>query len=73
VIIIADLDEILEKDEESKINWMISEIWEIKHEIKNIKSNHLHHINEDINLLKKKLYVISTMIVAFLTGQNILM
>lgn len=68
-----DLDKILEKDQESKINWMISQIWEIKHEITIIKSNHLHHINEDIVLLKRKLYVISAMIVAFLTGQNVLM
>mgnify|MGYP003641724599 FL=1 len=69
----ADLDEILEKDQDSKINWLISELWEIKHEIKNIKSNHLYHINEDIIMLKRKMYIICGVIITFLTGQNILM
>ena len=53
-----DLDEILNKDQESKINWMVGEIYYLKQEMKIIKTNHLHHINEDIIMLKKKLYVI---------------
>ena len=68
-----DLDEILNKDQESKINWIVGELYYLKQEIRNIKSNHLHHINEDILVLKKKLYIISGVIITFLTGQNILM
>ena len=67
------LDEILEKTQKEKINWLVGEIYEMKHELKTIKNNHLHHINEDILMLKRKLYVISTVILTFLTGQNILM
>jgi len=68
-----DLDDILESDQETKINWLIAEIWEIKHVVKDIKSNHLFHINKDIVMLKKKMYIISGIIITFMTGQNILM
>ena len=67
------LDEILEKTQKEKINWLVGEIYEIKHEIKTIKNNHLHHINEDIVMLKRKLYIISGIIITFLTGQNLMM
>tara|TARA_R110002167_G_scaffold136101_1_gene322720 strand:- start:8196 stop:8408 length:213 start_codon:yes stop_codon:yes gene_type:complete len=67
------LDEILEKTQKEKINWLVGEIYEMKHEIKTIKNNHLHHINEDILMLKKKLYIIGGIILTFLTGQNFLM
>jgi len=67
------LDEILEKTQKEKINWLVGEIYEIKHEIKTIKNNHLYHINEDILMLKKKLYIIGGIILTFLTGQNFLM
>ena len=68
-----DLDEILNKDQESKINWLVGEMYYLKQEIKTIKTNHLHHINEDIVMLKRKLYIISGIIISFLTGQNLLM
>mgnify|MGYP003118827277 FL=1 len=45
----------------------------MKHEIKTIKNNHLNHMNEDINNLRYRVYVIGALIVTFLTGQNILM
>tara|TARA_R110000751_G_scaffold228415_3_gene330063 strand:- start:1673 stop:1885 length:213 start_codon:yes stop_codon:yes gene_type:complete len=67
------LDEILEKTQKEKINWLVGEIYEMKHEIKTIKNNHLHHINEDLLMLKKKLYIIGGIILTFLTGQNFLM
>jgi hypothetical protein len=67
-----DLDEILNKDQESKINWMVGEIYHLKQEMKIIKNNHLHHINEDIIMLKKKLYLITGAIVTFLTGINMM-
>lgn len=67
-----DLDEILNKDQESKINWMVGEIYYLKQEMKIIKTNHLHHINEDIIMLKKKLYLITGAILTFLTGLNMM-
>ena len=68
-----DLDEVLEKTQKEKINWLVGEVYLMKHEIKTIKNNHLNHINKDILTLQKKFYVISALIVTFLTGQNILM
>tara|TARA_R100001594_G_scaffold23786_1_gene46540 strand:+ start:53 stop:265 length:213 start_codon:yes stop_codon:yes gene_type:complete len=68
-----DLDEILEKTQKEKINWLVGEVYLMKHEIKTIKNNHLSHMNEDILSLKHRVYVIGALIVTFLTGQNILM
>lgn len=73
VILMRDLDEILEKTQKEKINWLVGEVYLMKHEIKTIKNNHLSHINEDITSLKYRVYVIGALIVTFLTGQNILM
>jgi len=67
-----DLDEILNKDQESKINWLVGEMYFLKQEIKTIKNNHLHHINEDILMLKRKMYIITGAIVTFLTGINMM-
>ena len=66
-------DEILEKTHKEKINWLVGEVYLMKHEIKTIKNNHRSHINEDITSLKYRVYVIGALIVTFLTGQNILM
>ena len=68
-----DLDEILEKTQKEKINWLVGEVYLMKHEIKTIKNNHLSHMNEDILSLKHRVYVIGALIATFLTGQNILM
>tara|TARA_R110002020_G_scaffold256284_6_gene469949 strand:+ start:58 stop:282 length:225 start_codon:yes stop_codon:yes gene_type:complete len=73
VILMRDLDEILEKTQKDKINWLVGEMYLIKHEIKSIKNNHLQHMNEDIKTLKYRVYIIGALIVTFLTGQNILM
>jgi|TARA_Y100001938_G_C8008658_1_gene388764 hypothetical protein len=73
VILMRDLDEILEKTQKEKINWLVGEVYLMKHEIKTIKNNHLSHMNEDILSLKHRVYVIGALIVTFLTGQNILM
>jgi len=68
-----DLDEILGKSQDEKINWLVGEVYQIKHEITSIKTNHLYHLNNDISILKHRMYVIGALIVTFLTGQNLLM
>ena len=73
VLLMRDLDEVLEKTQKEKINWLVGEVYLMKHEIKSIKNNHLSHINDDIVSLKQRVYIIGALIVAFLTGQNILM
>jgi hypothetical protein len=73
MIILKDLDEIMSKDQEAKINWLIGEVYHIKQNIKTIKSNHLHHINEELGYIKRKLYLVSGIIITILTGQNLLM
>ena len=60
-----DLDEILEKTQKEKINWLVGEVYLMKHEIKTIKNNHLNHMNEDIKNLRYRVYVIGALIVTF--------
>lgn len=68
-----DLDEILEKDVDQKINWLISQVYDLRYEVSTIKNNHLAHIDMDISDLKRKVYIVGSVIVTFLTGQNLLM
>jgi len=68
-----ELDELLDSDQDTKINWLIGQVYEIRYEINTIKDNHLFHLDEEIKLLKRKFYYISTAVVTILTGQNILM
>ena len=68
-----DLDEVLEKTQKEKINWLVGEVYLMKHEIRTIKNNHLSHMNEDIVSLQKRVYIIGALIITFLTGQNLLM
>ena len=68
-----DLDEVLEKTQKEKINWLVGEVYLMKHEIRTIKNNHLSHMNEDIVSLQKRVYIIGALIITFLTGQNLLL
>ena len=73
VLLMRDLDEVLEKTQKEKINWLVGEVYLMKHEIRTIKNNHLSHMNEDIVSLQKRVYIIGALIITFLTGQNLLM
>ena len=48
-----DLDEVLNRDMEGEINWLVSNVNNIETRVSIIESNHLTHIEKDIQLIKK--------------------
>ena len=67
-----DLDEVLNRDTDGKINWLVSNFNELHQLVETIKNNHLYHIEKDINLLKKAVLSIVLVGVTALTGVNLL-
>ena len=67
-----DLDEVLNRDTDGKINWLVSNFNELHQSVETIKNNHLYHIEKDINLLKKTVLSIVLVGVTALTGVNLL-
>lgn len=48
-----DLDEVLSRNTDGKINWIVAEVTDMKQDISIIKSNHLFHIEKDMATMKK--------------------
>ena len=67
-----DLDEVLNRDTDGKINWLVSNFNELHQSVEIIKNNHLYHIEKDINLLKKTVLSIVLVGITALTGVNLL-
>ncbi len=67
-----DLDEVLNRDTDGKINWLVSNFNELHQSVETIKNNHLYHIEKDINLLKKSVLSIVLVGITALTGVNLL-
>ena len=65
-----DLDEVLNRDMEGKINWLVSNVSSIENRVSIIESNHLTHIERDIQLIKKVGMMVITGAVTVLTGIN---
>ena len=65
-----DLDEVLNRDMEGKINWLVSNVSNIENRVSIIESNHLTHIERDIQLIKKVGMIFITGAVTVLTGIN---
>tara|TARA_R100001198_G_C5222649_1_gene204280 strand:+ start:1182 stop:1391 length:210 start_codon:yes stop_codon:yes gene_type:complete len=65
-----DLDEVLNRDIEGKINWLVSNVNNIENRVSIIESNHLTHIEKDIQLIKKYGMMAITVAVTVLTGIN---
>tara|TARA_R110002020_G_scaffold17765_9_gene62083 strand:- start:5273 stop:5482 length:210 start_codon:yes stop_codon:yes gene_type:complete len=65
-----DLDEVLNRDMEGKINWLVSNVSSIENRVSIIESNHLTHIEKDIQLIKKVGMIFITAAVTVLTGIN---
>ena len=70
---VNELEELFTKDEEEKINWLISKVYDLTQEVNAIKENHLAHIDKDIKYLHTKLYIVTGAVVTILTGQNLLL
>ncbi len=67
-----DLDEVLSRDTEGKITWLVSEVSELKTDIHIIKENHLSHIEKDMATLKNGLITLGTVVVTILTGTQVM-
>ena len=65
-----DLDEVLNRDMEGKINWLVSNVSSIENRVSIIESNHLKHIERDIQLIKKVGMMVITGAVTVLTVIN---
>ena len=65
-----DLDEILGSDTDDKVNWLIAKLDDVDNRLHIIETNHLAHLETGMNEVKKRLYLISAVILTVLTGQN---
>tara|TARA_R110000751_G_C13418480_1_gene439961 strand:+ start:82 stop:291 length:210 start_codon:yes stop_codon:yes gene_type:complete len=68
----SELDEVLNRDTDGKVTWLVSKVNTIDQRIDTIEGNHLHHIEKDISMIKKvgiwSLIVVGTL----LTGINLM-
>jgi len=67
-----DLDEVLGRDTDGKITWLVSEVSDLKTDMHIIKNNHLHHIEKDMATLKKGLITVASVVVTILTGIQVM-
>ena len=67
-----DLDEVLNRDTDGKINWLVSNFNELHQSVETIKNNHLYHIEKDINLFKNTVLSVVLVGLSALTGVNLL-
>tara|TARA_R110002167_G_scaffold111007_1_gene282272 strand:+ start:1545 stop:1754 length:210 start_codon:yes stop_codon:yes gene_type:complete len=65
-----DLDEVLNRDIEGKINWLVSNVSNIDYRVSIIESNHLTHIEKDLLMIKRVGISAITILVTALTGIN---
>ena len=68
----GELDDVLQRDLEGKVTWLVSTVNDIDNRVENIESNHLTHIEKEIGLLRKGILIIAGIGLTVLTGMNIL-
>jgi hypothetical protein len=68
----SDIDEVLSRDTEGKLNWLVGEVTEIKQDVNIIKTNHLSHIEKDMATIKKVMGGIIAFLVTAFTGIQVM-
>ncbi len=68
----SDLDDVLSRDSDGKLNWLVSEVTDMKQDISIIKNNHLHHIEKDMATMKKVLGGVVAFLVTAFTGVQVM-
>jgi len=68
----SDLDEVLSRNSDGKLNWLVSEVTDMKQNISIIKNNHLHHIEKDMATMKKVLGGVVAFLVTAFTGVQVM-
>lgn len=68
----VDLDEVLSRDADGKLIWLVSEVSDMKTDISIIKNNHLFHIEKDMATLKKVVAGVVAFLVSAFTGIQVM-
>jgi len=68
----SDLDDVLSRDSDGKLNWLVSEVTDMRQDISIIKNNHLHHIEKDMATMKKVLGGVVAFLVTAFTGVQVM-
>jgi hypothetical protein len=68
----GDLDDVLQRDTDGKVTWLVSTVSDIDKRVEIIETNHLTHIEKEIGLLRKGFLIIAGVGLTLLTGMNIL-
>ena len=67
-----DLDDVLSRDIDGKLIWVVGEITDIKNDISIIKDNHLTHIERDLSTMKKIVGGVVAFLVSAFTGIQVM-
>jgi|TARA_R110001599_G_scaffold104255_2_gene264708 hypothetical protein len=68
----GDLDDVLQRDTDGKVTWLVSTVNDIDKRVEVIETNHLSHIEKELGMLRKGLLIIAGVGLTLLTGMNIL-
>lgn len=69
---LEDLDEVLQRDAEGKINWLVSKVNHLDKRVETIETNHLVHIEGEIKGLAQKVSIILAIGFSIMTGINLM-
>tara|TARA_B110000858_G_scaffold10706_1_gene11037 strand:- start:6781 stop:6990 length:210 start_codon:yes stop_codon:yes gene_type:complete len=68
----SELDEVLGRDSDGKLNWLVGKVTDITEDISIIKTNHLFHIERDLRRLWKVVGGIVVFLVSAYTGIQVM-
>jgi|TARA_B100000131_G_scaffold320896_2_gene370180 hypothetical protein len=66
----SDLDDVLQRDLEGKVTWLVSKVSEIDNRVEVIETNHLTHIEKELKSLTKTVSIIMAIGMTLMTGIN---
>lgn len=72
VLALSDLDEVLQRDTDGKITWLVSKVADLDNRVETIETNHLVHIEGEIKNLTQKVSIILMVGFSIITGINIM-
>ena len=67
-----NLDDVLQRDTDGKVTWLVSTVNDIDKRVEVIETNHLTHIEDEISILRKGMMIIAGVGLTILTGMNVL-
>ena len=67
-----DLDDVLSRDLDGKMTWIVAEITDIETDLSTIKDNHLFHIEKDVATMKKVVTGVIAFLISAFTGIQVM-